>query len=218
MAKNKIDSIDQIKREVQARKFPKQERGKKTADSVLAGARAILEREGSKGLSARKLAKECGLSTGSIYDNFPGISAVLYALYEERVNKKNNLHRDFFELDSDELPMDELIGTFIREDASLEWGGALDLALRDAIQGDEKLRQLQDHNFMMQRESLVDALRIRNEQASDAQLKILAVYLQGLSQLSFQLRHVAKVEEGDLIRDITLMAAKRVATYVLQTV
>ncbi len=209
-------NIEKIKKKVQARKTPQQERAKQTVSSILLGARTILEREGRKGLSARKLAKECGMSTGSIYDHFPGISAVLFALYEERMNQELETYREFYSKDSGDLPMEDLLDSFVRQDATLEWGGALDLELQEAITQDEKLKQLQEHSLELQRGFLVDALRKRNESASDSQLEALASYMIGISHLSFQLRHVQKLPEQKLVLKIAVDLAKQVATYPLE--
>ncbi len=207
--------IEKIKKGVQARKEPKQERAKQTVAKILNGARVILEREGRKGLSARKLAKECGMSTGSIYDHFPGISAVLFALYEERMNQEMDVYRKFYKHDTETLSMEEWIDAFVQQDATLEWGSALDLELEEAIKQDEKLKQLKMHSIAQQRKFLVETLRKRNTHAKDSQLEALASFLIGLSDLSFQLRHVDKLTEKQLILDASIDLAKRLATYPL---
>lgn len=207
--------IEKIKKGVQARKEPQQERAKQTVAKILNGARVILEREGRKGLSARKLAKECGMSTGSIYDHFPGISAVLFALNEERMNQEMEVYRDFEKRDTENTSMEEWIDAFVQQDATLEWGSALDLELEEAIKQDEKLKQLKMHSIAQQRQFLVEALRKRNAHAKDSQLEALASFLIGLSDLSFQLRHVDKLTEKKLILDATIDLAKRLATYPL---
>ncbi len=208
-------SIEKIKKGVQARKAPQQERAKQTVARILLGARTILERDGRKGLSARKLAKECGMSTGSIYDHFPGISAILFALYEERMNQELEVYREFYAQDSGELSMEEMIEVFVGQDAALEWGGALDLELQEAIEQDEKLKQLQVHSRELQQGFLVDTLRKRNADAKDSQLEALASYLIGINALAFQLRHVQKLPEQKLILDIAVDLGKRIATYSL---
>jgi len=207
--------IERIKKDVQARKAPQQERAKQTVARILTGAKDILEREGRKGLSARKLAKECGMSTGSIYDHFPSISAVLYALYEERLNQELEMYRKFYTQDLDELTMTEVVDLFVKQDATLEWGSALDLELEEAVKHDETLYQLQQHSLQLQRELLMGSLKRRNSDAQDSQLEVLASYMLGLSQLTFQLRNVDKLSDGQMVFDLGVDLAKYIANYPL---
>jgi|GEM_PF-5391297 len=207
------DSVEHIKRKLRAYREPQPARAKNTAAIILESAQKILVREGRKGLSARKLAKECGLSTGSIYGNFPSISAVLYALYRDRMEKDLAQHRKFYGQDTGDSSVSELIEAFAKEDARMECGGRLDLELAKAIEEDANLRRLRDHNMMLQREMLFKALRRRNDEASDSQLLAQASYMQGLSRLAFELRHVSNVDEKELVLDITLDLVKRVANF-----
>lgn len=204
--------LEELKKGVQKRKRPQQTRAKKTIKKILDGAKEILSTNGRKGLSARKLADKCGISTGAIYDNFPGISAILFALYEERMNQELDLYRNYYGNDTGELAMNDLIDGFAAQDATLEWGSELDKELNIAIQEDEKLKKLQLHCLDIQRNLLIEALQKRNNNANEEKLKVIASYLLGINQLSFQLRHVDKLSEQDFILDIAINLAKKVAS------
>lgn len=122
----KTSEFEELKRGVQKRKKPQQLRAQQTIENILNGAKFILSTEGRKGLSARKLAAQCGISTGAIYDNFPGISSILFSLYENRLDQELSLYRDFYDKDTGKLSMTELIDAFATQDAMLEWGSVLD--------------------------------------------------------------------------------------------
>jgi len=59
--------------------------GTKQADAILRAARALFVREGAGGFSARRVAKEAGLSLGSVQHVFPTTEALLVAMLESVV-------------------------------------------------------------------------------------------------------------------------------------
>jgi serine/threonine protein kinase/CheY-like chemotaxis protein/AcrR family transcriptional regulator len=67
---------------LEARKTPRQERGKETVRAILEAASRILETSGAATLTLRELARVSGVSVGSIYQYFPGKDAILVALLD----------------------------------------------------------------------------------------------------------------------------------------
>lgn len=60
--------------------------GTKQADAILRAARALFIREGATGFSARRVAREAGLSLGSVQHVFPTADSLLVAMFEYVVN------------------------------------------------------------------------------------------------------------------------------------
>lgn len=65
------------------RKKPKQERSQKTVDYILEGAARVLDKNGLKGLNTNAIAKEAGVSVGSLYQYFPTKEAIVAALINQ---------------------------------------------------------------------------------------------------------------------------------------
>ena len=64
---------------------PTQLRARRTIDRILAAAEALFDRDGYDATTLRALAEHAGLSTGAIYQWFPGKAAVAEALAERHV-------------------------------------------------------------------------------------------------------------------------------------
>lgn len=72
-------------REPMPRKRPQQRRSQDTVEVILEGAVRLIEREGSEGLTTRKVAHEAGVSIGTLYQYFPNIDAICVALINRLV-------------------------------------------------------------------------------------------------------------------------------------
>lgn len=62
--------------------FRRRYEGTKQAYAILRAARAVFIRDGAAGFSARRVAKEAGLSLGSVQHVFPTVDALLVAMFE----------------------------------------------------------------------------------------------------------------------------------------
>lgn len=72
---------------IEARKSPRQERGKETVRAILEAATRILETRGASSLTLRELSRVSGASVGSIYQYFPGKDAILVALLDAHLRE-----------------------------------------------------------------------------------------------------------------------------------
>jgi len=66
----------------------------------------ILNSKGYQGLSTTKIAKELGISVGSIYEYFPNKDAIIYALFETTAIRaandlRNSIYQDILQNDAD---------------------------------------------------------------------------------------------------------------------
>lgn len=64
-------------------RVPSQERSRKRVETILSVAKSIIERKGCAGLAMSEIAKEAGISHGSVYQYFPNRGAVIAALWSD---------------------------------------------------------------------------------------------------------------------------------------
>lgn len=64
------------------RKSPRQERSRATVDSIVEATARVLIRDGYDALSTNRVARESGVSVGSLYQYFPGKEALVAAVME----------------------------------------------------------------------------------------------------------------------------------------
>ena len=64
-------------------RVPRQQRSRERVDAILAAARVLIVQKGSSGLKIQEIAKEAGVTAGSMYQYFPNKQAILKALAEQ---------------------------------------------------------------------------------------------------------------------------------------
>jgi AcrR family transcriptional regulator len=65
------------------RKAPAQQRSRATVEAIVAATARVLVREGYDALSTNRVAREAGVSVGSLYQYFPGKEALVAAVMEQ---------------------------------------------------------------------------------------------------------------------------------------
>jgi len=68
------------KLQVTPRKAPQQARSSELVDAILRAAIRVLERDGAAGFTTIKVAKQAGVSVGSLYQYFPNKQSILFRL------------------------------------------------------------------------------------------------------------------------------------------
>jgi AcrR family transcriptional regulator len=95
-------------------KAPTQERSRHTVTTILEACSRILIREGFFGVTTDKIAKEAGVSIGSLYQFFGNkesvVSAVIHNLLEQ---DKQYVLKRFKELDIERLPVEQRVRSLI---------------------------------------------------------------------------------------------------------
>jgi AcrR family transcriptional regulator len=69
------------------RKEPAQQRSKATVEAIVAATARVLVRDGYDALSTNRVAKEAGVSVGSLYQYFPGKEALVAAVMEQYASR-----------------------------------------------------------------------------------------------------------------------------------
>jgi AcrR family transcriptional regulator len=69
------------------RKSPTQVRSRATVDAIVAATARVLVRDGYDALSTNRVAKEAGVSVGSLYQYFPGKEALVAAVMEQHASR-----------------------------------------------------------------------------------------------------------------------------------
>lgn len=70
-----------------ARKSPRQQRSRNTVECILLSAARILVQSGMAGFNTNAVAKEAGISIGSLYQYFPNKQALLAALVGQKLEQ-----------------------------------------------------------------------------------------------------------------------------------
>ncbi|MFO0660517.1 MAG: TetR/AcrR family transcriptional regulator [Polyangiaceae bacterium] len=92
--------------EISARKRPKQQRSEELVEAILEAALRILKRDGAERFSTVRVAKEAGVSVGSLYQYFPNKESLLFRLQADEWRDTSDL--------LDELMRDEKSPPFAR--------------------------------------------------------------------------------------------------------
>lgn len=80
---------------LELKRQPTQERSRQRLNNIIESTNTLLTRDGLKGLTMPKLAKEANISVGSLYQYFPNKLAVLKALYEEYLSTLRSVINNF---------------------------------------------------------------------------------------------------------------------------
>jgi len=88
-------------RKLEPRKAPSQERSRAKVEQILQATHQLLESQGLEKLTTNAIAKQAGMSVGSLYQYFPNKQAVIFELYQRWLN---SVREELLEYDHDSLP------------------------------------------------------------------------------------------------------------------
>lgn len=95
-------------------KAPTQERSRHTVSTILEACSRILIREGFFGVTTDKIAKEAGVSIGSLYQFFGNKESVVSAVIHNLLDQdKQYMLKRFKELEIDRLPVEQKVRSLI---------------------------------------------------------------------------------------------------------
>ena len=170
------------------RKSPNQERSKRTVDNIIAAADKILSRDGIESLTIRRIAETAGISLGSLYDYFPNKQAVLYRIYEKRLDL---LLQIFDEATSEENPpvsFEAAFDKYLQLARDAKYPTRVDLELWNAIDRDSRLAEMTNHYEEALTERYVTLLRRYGSDWSEAHLRLFAEYAHGIDRVNYKLQ------------------------------
>jgi len=102
-----------VDKKLSARKKPSQRRSRQTVNKILDAARRLLKETGGVGSSrvtTHQIAKEAGISVGSLYQYFPNTEAIVFDVYREILDQVQNVLDEFDSMAYLSLPRDEFFG------------------------------------------------------------------------------------------------------------
>ena len=193
------------------RKSPNQDRSRQTVDKIIAAADKILSRDGIESFTIRSIAETAGISLGSLYDYFPNKQAVLYRIYEKRLDL---LLQIFDEAASEENPPESFEAVFdryLRLTRAARYPMQVDLELRNAIHQDPRLAEMTKHYEESLAERYVTVLQRYGSDWSEADLRMFAEYAHGIDHLNYRLQALgpgnARKTSGDIATHLFISLA-----------
>jgi len=169
------------------RRRPEQMRGRRTKQKILSAAHTILIRDGVKGLTTRSLAKEAGLSVGSVYQYFPNKQAVLFWVYEKRLTERLEIFDKVWS-QRDQSDASALFFRYLEALREAHMWSQLDLQLGYAEEHDEGLRKYTEDFHKELNCRYVKAWKEGGSSWSEDSLLLLARFLHELDQLNRKLQ------------------------------
>lgn len=128
------------------RRKPNQKRAQETRQKLLNAAHKLLNENGFSDLTARRLAKEAGVSVGVIYDYYPSMPALLFWIYEERLKHRLEVFDSCLMGKNLQQPITETLPVYLNTMETEQLWSRIDLELRNAAENDQKFHELISHH------------------------------------------------------------------------
>lgn len=185
-----------------ARRVPQQVRGKGAIDKILSASCKILIADGIGGLTTRKIALAAGVSTGVLYQYFPSKQAVLYRIFDERLQRALAV----FDKATDDLSqtLETVFSRFFELQKQAGVPSRLDLELRNAVDRDPLLAEMTQHFERDLSARYIKILKAHGSTMTDEELNALANYMHELDHINMKLQLHASKEERQLHAEITV--------------
>jgi AcrR family transcriptional regulator len=177
------------------RKSPRQERSKVTVDTIILAMTRVLIKDGWDAASTNRVAKEAGVSVGSLYQYFPSKEALVLAVMERHaLSMTEKLQTRMMQLASAPLQeaTAELVHLFIE---SHQTNPKLHRVLLEQVPKVGALQKLEELNRLYER-LLIAYMEIHRE---DLEVKDLSVAAYVIVQAVEALCHHAVLERQDLL-------------------
>jgi len=84
-------------RKLEPRKAPSQERSRAKVEQILQATHQLLESQGLEKLTTNAIAKQAGMSVGSLYQYFPNKEAILADVFEQQIRQYTDTAAERFE-------------------------------------------------------------------------------------------------------------------------
>lgn len=136
--------------DVEPRNAPVQGRSKKRSKQIIDATSELLERVGFDDLNTILIAKEVGISIGSLYHYFPNKHAILYAMGMRWLDEIEGVLNEFDSWDIENIPLDQLVDDMLTTNFKVYKKQKAILTLVQAMFSVPELRELDEkHDEMM---------------------------------------------------------------------
>ena len=136
--------------DVEPRNAPVQGRSKKRSKQIIDATSELLERVGFDDLNTILIAKEVGISIGSLYHYFPNKHAILYTMGMRWLDEIELVLKEFDSWDIENIPLDTLIDDMLSTNFKVYKKQKAILTLVQAMFSVPELRELDEqHDEMM---------------------------------------------------------------------
>ena len=200
------------KRDLNPRKRPNQRRSKATVDAVLQAAANVLSKEGYEAATTNRVAKEAGVSVGSVYQYFPSREALVAELIDRQADRMLGMLTDQLS-EVATAPLEDAIRTMIHalfdalaEDAPLNAVLLQSLPLVGRI---DRLREWESRAAKMVQVYLTfhrDRIAIDDLETG----ALLLVHLADTTAMTFTTYHEDRLRTGKLKAEITDLVTRYV--------
>lgn len=185
------------------RRNPNQQRAQKTQAKLLETAYRILNEDGFSKLTTRNLAKAAGISTGVIYDYFPSKQALIYWIYEERLQERIRVFEDCLLGENLNKPIIETFPEYVLMQREFRLWSRLDLEFRIAEDSDPKFREMTEAFKDELTNRYVRFLKAHGTIWSEEKLRLLGRYSLGIDYASMRLQLDANIDEQKFFLSMT---------------
>lgn len=186
-----------------SRKSPNQDRAKRTVAKILAGAGAILEKDGVSKLTMRNIAATAGVSIGITYDYFPSKQAVLYRLYEARLKERLDFFDEAFSAKAATRGFSEAFERYLELQRKAGFPSRLDLELQNAIERDDELARMTRHYEDELSRRYVEILHRYGSDWPEDRLTQLAKFAHQLDHTNLKLQRQARPGNRSFYGELT---------------
>jgi AcrR family transcriptional regulator len=136
--------------DIEPRNAPVQGRSKKRSKQIIDATSELLERVGFDDLNTILIAKEVGISIGSLYHYFPNKHAILYAMGMRWLDDIESVLNEFDGWDIENIPLSDLIDDMLSTNFKVYKKQKAILTLVQAMFSVPELRELDEkHDEMM---------------------------------------------------------------------
>lgn len=136
--------------DIEPRNAPVQGRSKQRSKQIIDATSELLERVGIDDLNTILIAKEVGISIGSLYHYFPNKHAILYAMGMRWLDEIEGVLNEFDSWDIENIPLDQLVDDMLSTNFKVYKKQKAVLTLVQAMFSVPELRELDEkHDEMM---------------------------------------------------------------------
>lgn len=138
-----------VHKKLSARKKPSQPRSQKMVESILDATRRLVTKEDGiklSRLSTNHIAKEAGISVGSLYQYFPNREAIVFELYKQMLKEVSSVLDVFKTEDYLSLPREEFFDKFNRTMKGAEADAKFVIEMLHAMQNNPALLEADRHH------------------------------------------------------------------------